>query len=147
MCYNFNTMRIIALDIGDKRIGIALSEPNFSIALPYMTYERKNSERDFIYLSQLAKDKGAQVIVCGVPYKVDGTDSFQTQKTRRFIEKLKEYTDIPIAEQDERYTTHTAQDLLIGADVRRGKRKQVIDKIAASYILESYLNRQKKQQK
>lgn len=140
-------MRIIALDIGDKRIGIALSEPNFSIPLPYKTYERKNSEQDFIYIAELAKEKGAQIIVCGIPYKVDGTDSFQTQKTRRFIEKLREYTDIPIAEQDERYTTHSAQDLLIGADVRRDKRKQVIDKIAASYILESYLSKQKKEQK
>ena len=138
-------MRAIALDIGDKRIGIAVSEPTFNMALPYQTYNRRGKELDCKYIAELAAQKKADVIVCGIPYNADGTNSYQTDKTRRFIELLKEYTDIKIAEEDERYTTAQAESILLEADMRREKRKQVIDKVAASYILESFLSKQKKE--
>lgn len=135
-------MIVIAFDIGDKRIGVAATDPLGMMALPVETYFRKNTADDVKYLAALAKSKGAELIVCGMPVNFDGSESVQTVKTRKFIELLKEQTDIPIVLEDERFTTMEARRILIDADVRRDKRKQVIDKIAATYILEGYLNKQ-----
>ena len=135
-------MIVIAFDIGDKRIGVAATDPLGMMALPVETYFRKNTADDVKYLAALAKAKGAELIVCGMPVNFDGSESVQTVKTRKFIELLKEHTDIPIVLEDERFTTMEARRILIDADVRRDKRKQVIDKIAATYILEGYLNKQ-----
>ena len=134
-------MVIVAFDIGDKRIGIAATDPLEMMALPVETYFRKNTAEDVEYLARFAKQRGAGLIVCGMPVNFDGSESVQTVKTASFIEKLKEKTDIPIVLEDERFTTMEARRVLIEADMRREKRKQVIDKIAASYILEGYLNR------
>ncbi len=137
-------MVIIAFDIGDKRIGVAATDPLGMMALPVETYFRKNTAEDVKYLAQLAKNKCAELIVCGMPVNFDGSKSIQTVKTEKFIELLKEQTDIPITLEDERFTTMEARRVLIEADMRRDKRKQVIDKVAASYILEGYLNRTRK---
>ncbi len=133
--------RIIAFDIGNKRIGIAISDPFNSMALPLETYWRKNFEKDLNYLVNLAKEKGADTIVCGLPLNFDGSKSEQTALTESFVEELKKHTDIPIVFQDERFTTMEARRVLIEADMRRDKRKDVIDKIAASYILEDYMRK------
>lgn len=133
--------RIIAFDIGDKRVGVAISDPFGEMALPVETYWRKGFERDIDYLIKLAKDKFAETIVCGLPVNFDGSQSEQTQKTEEFISRLKEKCDIPIVTQDERFSTMQARRLLLEADMRREKRKDVIDKIAASYILEDYLRK------
>lgn len=134
-------MVIVAFDIGDKRIGIAATDPLEMMALPVETYFRKNTADDVTYLAEFARQRGAGLIVCGMPVNFDGSQSVQTVKTASFIEKLKEKTDIPIVLEDERFTTMEARRVLLEADMRREKRKQVIDKIAASYILEGYLNR------
>lgn len=134
-------MVIIAFDIGDKRIGVAATDPLGMMALPVETYFRKNTAEDVKYLANLAKQKCAERIVCGMPVNFDGSESVQTAKTKKFIELLKEQTDIPIVLEDERFTTMEARRVLLEADMRRDKRKQVIDKIAASYILEGYLNK------
>lgn len=133
--------RIIAFDIGNKRIGVAISDPFNSMALPLETYWRKNFEKDLNYLVNLAKEKGADTIVCGLPLNFDGSKSEQTALTESFVEELKKRTDIPIVFQDERFTTMEARRVLIEADMRREKRKDVIDKIAASYILEDYMRK------
>ena len=133
--------RIIAFDIGNKRIGVAISDPFNSMALPLETYWRKNFEKDLNYLVNLAKEKGADTIVCGLPLNFDGSKSEQTALTESFAEELKKRTDIPIVFQDERFTTMEARRVLIEADMRREKRKDVIDKIAASYILEDYMRK------
>ena len=132
-------MKCIAFDIGDKRIGIAVSDPFGSMALPCETYFRKNFEKDVKYLAEFARYKCAEIIVCGLPLNFDGSESEQTVKTRSFVEKLKTVTDIPIVFEDERFTTMEARRVLLEADVSRAGRKSVIDKIAASYILETYL--------
>jgi len=137
--------RIIAFDIGDKRVGVAISDPFNEMALPLETYWRKGFERDIDYLIHLAKDKYAETIVCGLPVNFDGTESEQTQKTREFIARLSEKTDIKVVSADERFTTMQARRVLLEADMRREKRKDVIDKIAASYILEDYLRKIKLQ--
>lgn len=134
-------MSLIAFDIGDKRIGIAVSDPFMQMALPYETYHRKNFKTDIQYLVNLAKQRGATTIVCGLPLNFDGSRSEQTEKTESFINELKLNTDIPIVTEDERFTTMEARRLLIEADMRRADRKSVIDKVAASYILEAYMNK------
>ena len=134
-------MSLIAFDIVDKRIGIAVSDPFMQMALPYETYHRKNFKTDIQYLVNLAKQRGATTIVCGLPLNFDGSRSEQTEKTESFINELKLNTDIPIVTEDERFTTMEARRLLIEADMRRADRKSVIDKVAASYILEAYMNK------
>ena len=132
-------MIIIALDIGDKRIGIAKSYPIGDMVLPLETLHRKSLAYDLDYLLKLFKTHGAELIVCGLPLNFDGTESEQTKKTLYFINKLKEKTNIPIDTADERFTTLDATAVLLEADVSRKDRKQYVDKIAASYILEEYL--------
>ena len=134
-------MRIIALDIGDVRIGVAVSDFMRIIANPRETYIRKNEDADIEYFIQLAKKEEADTFVVGLPINMDGTEGPRVELCRAFGEKLKEKSDLKVEYQDERLTTVTAERMLIEADVRRDKRKQVIDKVAATIILESYLNR------
>jgi putative Holliday junction resolvase len=136
-------MKVIAFDIGDKRIGVAVSDPFGEFALPLETYHRKNFNKDIEYLVNLAKSRFAEVIVCGLPLNFDGSKSEQTLKTESFVEEMKHRTDIPIVFEDERFTTMEARRVLIEGGVRREDRKSVIDKVAASYILENYLLRRK----
>ena len=134
-------MKYICFDIGNKRIGVAVSDPFSIMALPRETYFRKNFEKDVSALAALAKAEHADVIVCGLPVKMDGTDSEQTVLTRSFIEKLKGVTDVKIVTADERFSTKEATRVLIEGGVRREERKNHVDSIAASYILEDYLRK------
>ena len=136
-------MKYIAFDIGDKRIGVAVSDPFGDFAMPLETYYRKNFQKDVEYLINLAKQRYADVIVCGLPLNFDGSESEQTIKTKSFVEEMKKRTEIPIVFEDERFTTMQAQRVLLEADMRRNDRKTVVDKIAASYILETYMQKQK----
>ena len=137
-------MKYMAFDIGDKRIGVAVSDPFCSMALPLETYYRKNFKKDLEYLANLAKSRFVDVIVCGLPLNFDGSESEQTLKTKSFVEELKKHTTIPIVFEDERFTSLEAERILIEGNVKRQDRKGVIDKIAASYILEGYMNRVKR---
>ena len=146
LCYNKGMIqkRAIAFDIGNKRIGVAISDPFNEYAMPCETYVRtKNFDADVAAIAKIAHDRGVGVIVCGMPFNYDGTDSIQTVKTREFIEHLREKTDLPIELEDERFTTMQARETQIQGGVKLGDRKKTIDSIAASYILESYLNREK----
>lgn len=136
-------MKFIAYDIGNKRVGVAVSDPFMSMALPRETYWRKNFEKDIVFLAELAKKEGADRIVCGLPLNFDGSESEQTAITRSFIEKLITATDIPVVTADERFSTKEATRILIAADVSREKRKKYVDSIAASYILEDYIRKLK----
>ena len=147
MCYNFGMKPIVAFDIGDKRIGVAFSDPFGEYAIPSDTYFRTgNLSEDIKALLALAESRGVACIVCGLPLNADGTESVQTQKTRRFIEALKNQTVLPVEVEDERYTTQEARyDLgVIGVSSKKDKRKKAVDSIAACYILESYLKKAKR---
>lgn len=139
--------RIVAFDIGDKRIGVALSDPFGEYAVPCDTYFRTgNFSEDVKAVAEIAEREGAGVIVCGLPFNADGTESVQTEKTRRFIRALREKTAVPVVAEDERYTTKEARSDLafIGVSAKKDKRKKSVDSIAAAYILETYLAKSKK---
>ena len=149
MWYNTHMKpRAIAFDIGDKRIGVAISDPFNEYAMPCETYFRtRNFQADVQAIANIAVSRGVGVIVCGMPVNYDGTDSVQTEKTRRFIEALKEKTSLPIELEDERFTTMQARETQMMGGVKQGDRKKTVDSIAASYILESWLARQKIKEK
>ena len=150
MWYNEDMVskRAIAFDIGNKRIGVAISDPFNEYAMPCETFVRtRDIGADARALAKLAKDKGAGVIVCGMPFHYDGTEGIQTVKTREFIEHLREKTDLPIELEDERFTTMQARETQIMGGIKRDDRKKTIDSIAASYILESWLAREKIKEK
>lgn len=139
--------RYIAFDIGDKRIGVAVSDPFNTYALPSLTYHRKNMKEDIAALINLVKEKGATTIICGLPVNFDGSEALQTVKARRFIEALREATNLPVICEDERFTTQMAHETLISEGMRREKRKSYVDALAAANILDGYLGRIKKDAK
>lgn len=140
--------RVIAFDIGNKRIGVAISDPFGEYAMPCETYHRtKSFWTDVEAIARIAKERGAEVIVCGMPVNFDGSESVQTVKTAEFIEALKEKTSLPIVLEDERFTTMQAREVQIQGGIKRDDRKKSIDSIAASYILDGYLSREQKRRR
>ena len=140
LCYNISVDRFLCLDIGDKRIGIAVSDPFNTYALPVETYHRKNLKIDLSKIAEYVKQKSATALVCGLPVNFDGTPSIQTQKAQFFIEKLKETLGVTIYTVDERCSTCSAEETLIEQGKSREERKQFVDSLAAATILEGFLN-------
>jgi len=135
--------RKIGLDIGDVRIGVAVSDLMGVVANARETYVRKNEAADIKYFCDMAKSENADTFVLGLPINMDGTHGKRVEIIKDFGKKLEEQSGINVVYQDERLTTVSAERLLIEADMRREKRKQVIDKVAACLILQSYLDRKK----
>jgi len=134
-------LRILAFDIGEKRIGVAVSDPLGITAQGIETYHRTDDlERDVDHLIKLANGYKPGKLVFGLPRNMDGSYGFQAQITREFAEAVLAKWDGDHAYQDERLTTASARRVLIEADVSRDKRKQVIDKVAAVVILQGYLD-------
>lgn len=134
-------MRIMGLDIGDKTVGVAISDPFGWTAQGIKTIRRKSIKYDLEELLNLIDEYGIEKIVAGLPKNMNNTLGPRSEKVMDFCEKLKEVTDIEIIYQDERLTTVAAERVLLEADVSRKKRKSVIDTIAATYILQSYLDK------
>ena len=140
-------MRKIGLDVGDKTVGIAVSDELGLTAQGITTLERVGIRKDTGKIIDMAKEYGCDTIVVGLPLKLDGTDSPQTQKVREFATMLSNkirsmgIKGLEVVWQDERLTTAMAERILIAADLSREKRKKVIDKQAAVIILQSYLDR------
>lgn len=137
----------MCLDIGDKRIGVAVSDPFNSYSLPVETYHRKNLKTDLMKIEGYVKEKQATAIVCGLPVNFDGTDSVQTVKARFFIERLKERLNVEIFTVDERCTTCEAEETLIEQGKSREERKKFVDSLAAASILQGFLNDKNKNAK
>ena len=133
--------RKMGLDLGNVNIGIAFSDPLGMFASGFINYRRQSMEQDLKYLADLIVEKEVDTIVVGLPKNMDGTCGERVQFTYDFCDKLKEYTQAKIVFQDERLTTVSAEKLLISADVRREKRKKVIDEVAASIIRQNYLDK------
>lgn len=138
--------RYMALDVGDKTIGVAISDPMFIMALGYSTIFRKNIEDDLESLKTIIINESIIKIIIGLPKNMNNTIGPQGEKVLYFVEQLREFFDkcnfnIEIIMQDERLTTVSAERILIEGNMRRKNRKKVIDKVAATYILQSYLDR------
>ena len=130
----------MCLDIGDKRIGIAVSDPFNTYSLPVETYNRKNLRTDLEKVKGYVKEKGATALVCGLPVNFDGTPSIQTNKALYFIERIKELVSVDVYLVDERCTTCEAEDVLIEQGKSREERKKFVDSLAAASILQGFLN-------
>ncbi len=135
----------MALDVGDKTIGVAVSDSLLITAQGITTIERVGIKKDTTKVMDLIKEYDCGTLVIGLPKKLDGTDSIQTEKVYEFKEKIENKLrssgmgEVTIEYQDERLTTVMAEKVLIEADLSRKRRKEVIDKQAAVLILQSYL--------
>ena len=132
--------RILALDVGDKRIGLAVSDPMRMIANPLETLFRTTLNKDMAHILEVIQQKEVDLIVCGMPVSMAAKETEQTIKTKAFVDELSKRTPLPIKLIDERLTTSSAERVLIQGGVRREDRKQVIDKVAATIILQNYLD-------
>lgn len=131
--------RIVALDVGDRRIGIAVSDPLGITAQPIETYTRVGYGPDARHIAQLAKKYETDQILCGLPRNMDGTQGFQVDKVREFAGKLEEL-GLAVTYYDERMTTMLAEGALLEANMSRADRKKKVDMVAAVVILQSYLD-------
>lgn len=139
-----NLYRIAALDVGRVRIGIAMSDMLLTIASPYESYTRKNIIIDIAHIKNIIDNNNVKTVVIGMPISMNGSINEQCNSIKWFAEELKKNIDVPIEFVDERFTTLSAKNILIEADVSRDNRKKVIDKVAASFILQNYLDKVKK---
>lgn len=135
--------RILGLDVGDKTIGVALSDPLQLTAQGLTTIRRESKVKDFFVLESYIDEFQVKKIVVGLPKNMNGTIGPQGEKVIKFADMVKNKFKVDIIYIDERLTTVAAERLLIEGDVRREKRKKVIDKIAATYILQTYLDMEK----
>lgn len=133
-------MRIMALDIGDSKIGVAISDPLNVIAQGVAPIKRTNISKDIEAIKELIDKHEIVKLVVGLPKTLEGEIGLQAQKVINFVQLLESSLDIPVIFWDERYTTVVANRVLISADVRRNKRKEVIDKLSAVLILQGYLD-------
>lgn len=137
--------RYLGLDIGDKTVGIALSDPLGYTAQPIETIRFQIPTESFQRLVQIITENSVTKIISGLPLNMNGTEGPQVQKVRDFLENFKNYMlkrnkTIEVELIDERLSTVAAERSLIEADISRAKRKKVIDKMAAVFILQGYLN-------
>ena len=131
--------RILGLDVGDRRIGVAVSDALHLIASPHSVYTRVGYGPDVKHVQQLCRETEADLIVCGLPRNMDGSEGFQAEKVRAFAQKLTE-SGLTVAFQDERLSTVSAHQALIEGGMRREDRKGAVDKVAAAVILQTYLD-------
>ncbi|WP_232830470.1 Holliday junction resolvase RuvX [Oceanicella sp. SM1341] len=132
---------LFALDLGDKTIGIAVSDTLRSIATPLTTIRRKKFGVDAEALLALAAERRIGGLILGLPRNMDGSEGPRCQSTRAFARNLSRLTEIPIAFWDERLSTVEAERMLIANDTSRRRRAEIIDNVAASYILQGVLDR------
>lgn len=133
-------MRVLGLDVGDKRIGIAVSDKSRELALNLMTLKRKNIKQDLKILRDIIKEKEVNLIVIGLPLNMNGSLSRKAEDILKFKDRLNKKINIEITTFDERLTSKQAESVLIKADISRKKRKEKIDKIAAQLILQGFLD-------
>ena len=133
--------RIVCLDIGDARIGVAVSDPTGTIAMPVEVIRRIGWGPDTKRIKQICSSYDTDRILSGLPLNMDGSEGFQTQKVRDFCHQL-EKAGLVVVYQDERLSTVSAEEILIEGGLSRGVRKQVVDKVAATVILQQWLESQ-----
>lgn len=133
--------RILGIDVGDKRIGIAVTDPLQITAQGVMTLKRKTRDDDLEAFRELIKKYEIKKVVAGLPLNMDGSESAQTRKTVNFCQFIKKRLDLEIIYIDERLTSSWSEKVLIEGNVSRENRKDYIDMLAAQIILQSYMDR------
>jgi len=137
-------MRTMGLDFGDKRIGVAVSDAFGWTAQGVEVIERKREGGDLERISELVREYGVDAIVVGLPKNMNGSIGPRGELCMAFAEQLRQALSVPVHLWDERLTTVAAQRTLLEADVSRRKRKQVVDKMAATLLLQNYLDSRQK---
>lgn len=136
-------MRVLGLDVGDVRIGIAVSDPTGLVASAYKTLVRESKWKDVEKIRSMIEDLQVDKVVVGLPKNMNNTLGPQGKKVQKFVNALKHDYPIDLVFVDERLTTVSAERVLIEADVSRKDRKKVVDQVAATYILQQYLDSQR----
>lgn len=131
--------RVMALDVGTKTIGIALSDELRLFATLHSTLARKGVAQDVARIVTIATERAVDHVVVGLPYELDGSEERPARLARQIGEAVRETTGLPVTYIDERFSSVEAERMLIGLDVKRARRKQVIDQAAAAVILQSFL--------
>jgi putative holliday junction resolvase len=134
-----STKRILALDPGTKRIGVALSDEMGWIAQPLETFERRSITADLKHVQQLVHDHEVDRVIMGMPFRLDGSVGPAAQQVEQFKLMLEGVLTVPVIPWDERLTSKSAEAMLIEANVSRKKRKGAVDRVAAAILLQSYL--------
>ncbi len=137
-------MKILAVDYGDTRTGIAVSDRTEFLATPVATITERNAQRLAQKVADAVKKQGAELIVVGLPINMNGTRGPRAEKCEAFAQMLRELVECPVEMWDERSTTVTAHNILNTTNVRGKARKAVVDTVAATIILESYLEYRRK---
>ena len=132
--------RYIGIDLGERRVGIAISDPLFIIAQAYQTINHINNADTIQKIQTIIKEKNISKIIIGLPLTMKGTHSIQTNKVIGFISELKKEVLIPVIEIDERMSSVSAKDILIKKGIKTGHNKKLVDQIAATIILQEYLD-------
>jgi len=132
--------RILALDLGKKRIGLALSDELGITAQGLPTLERRNKRTDFAALRSLVQQNNVRQIVLGLPLRMSGEEGTQADWVRAFAEELKGQVDVPVDLRDERWTSKQAERVLMGSGIHKDDRKPAIDRMSAVILLQDYLD-------
>jgi len=132
--------RILALDHGTKRIGVAISDELKMIALPLEFIPAEPLDGALARLTAILAEKPAELILVGLPRNMDGTYGPAAEKVRAFVERLKQAIDVPVRTWDERLTSAQANRIMVQGNVRRDQRKEKVDAVAAAILLQSYLD-------
>ena len=135
------TGKILGLDLGTKTIGVAVSDGMRYSASPLETIKRTKFTQDAERIIELVAENNAVALILGLPLNMDGTEGPRVQSTRAFARNIAQKLDLPIAFWDERLSTAAVTRMMIDADLRRDRRAEVVDKLAASYILQGALDR------
>jgi putative Holliday junction resolvase len=138
--------RLLALDYGEKRIGIAVSDPTLTIAQGVESYLRSQSiKKDVLHIKDICREYDVGRIIMGMPLNMDDTECSSAEKARAFAKRVRELIRLEVEFQDERLTTVTATQHLLEADMSRSRRRKIVDKMAAVEILQSYLDEHQSQ--
>ena len=135
-----NITRSLALDVGDKRIGVALSDPLGILASPFTIINRKDESLDIEAITSIINQKQVKQIIVGLPYSMDGSIGEQAEKVKAFTRTLCEHTEVPVQFRDERLTTVAAKQLMQTVHTKKTREKVRHDAIAAALILQRYLD-------
>jgi putative Holliday junction resolvase len=136
-------MRVLALDIGQARIGVAVSDPDQILARSLKVIHRSSRQRDFAVIGRLVRELGVEKVIVGHPLSLDGTVGRQARRVERYTVALAESLDVPVVLRDERFSTAEARQLMIEAGHKRKTRRQKIDAVAAAVLLQDYLDEQR----